>query len=146
MKLIHFLFICSVFCFFANSSQISAHEGEDHDHASSPSNSDKEATTVPEQLILLEDLNSKLNAALANGGLDKVYDYALEIRNQSRKISELSPDVKRTRIDGTLANIARVVEDINKAVDAQNHLIVANNVKKLNGLISILEIQAGESK
>ena len=87
--------------------------------------------------------HAELKGIVEKKQLDKVHEAAFEIRDLSKALVPKAPVDKKTQVESTVKNIARLAENLDASGDANDQAKTEANLKKLDGLIKVLQAQFG---
>ena len=140
MKLKYILTIgaCAAFAFTGLTSQtVFAAEKE---HAEK-----KEKTVVPATVDGIMEAIHKAHGELAEvvkaKKLADVHHKAFAVRDLANALPAKVAADKKARVEGSVKNIAKLAEDLDKTGDANNQAATEANLKKLDGVLMALEKQ-----
>jgi hypothetical protein len=86
-----------------------------------------------------------LAATVKSKKLDEVHMHAFAIRDVANALSAKTDDGKKSRVDGALKNISKLADDLDKSGDAGDQAATEANLKKLDGVLKVLEAQFSSS-
>lgn len=75
--------------------------------------------------------------------LAEVHHHAFAVRDLANALPAKAPADKKTQVEGTVKNIAKLAEDLDKTGDANNQAGTEANLKKLDGILKVLHTQFG---
>ena len=75
--------------------------------------------------------------------LADVHHHAFAIRDLAKALSAKVPADSKSKVQGTVKNIAKLAEALDESGDANDQAKTEANLKKLDGLIKMLENQSG---
>jgi len=87
----------------------------------------------------------KVAETVKNKKLADVHHHAFAIRDLANALpakAAVAPD-KKTQLQGTVKNIAKLASDLDESGDANDQVKTEANLKKLDGLLKVLETQVG---
>lgn len=118
---------------------------EQGQHAEHEETSQVEGTALPETIEgILEEIHQQheqLSDIVNSKQLDKVHLHAFAIRDLARKLPAKATAAKRARLEGTVKNIAKLAADLDASGDAGKQEKTEANLKKLNGMLKVLQAQ-----
>lgn len=136
---------------FMSASIVLAHDGEDHQHDKSgnehsdshsqESVADASKLTVEEILKNISSDEASLSKAIYEKRLSDVHGIAFSIRDLSKALPSKVSEDKRSRVEGTVGNIARLAAELDNSGDAGDQARTESNAKKLNGVLKLLKSQ-----
>ena len=85
----------------------------------------------------------ELADTVKNKKLADVHHHAFAIRDLANALPAKAPADKKTQVQGTVKNIGKLAEDLDASGDANDQAKTEANLKKLDGLIKVLETQFG---
>lgn len=85
--------------------------------------------------------HSELTDVVKSKKLADVHHHAFAIRDLANGLPAKVPADKKTRVDGSVKNIAKLAEDLDKSGDDNNQAATEANLKKLDGVLMVLEKQ-----
>lgn len=104
-----------------------------------------ERTALPGTIeAILEEIHQqheKLSDVVNSKQLEKVHFHAFAIRDLAKKLpAKVSAD-RRARLEGAVKNIAKLAADLDASGDAGKQVMTEANLKKLNGVLKVLQAQ-----
>lgn len=115
-----------------------AREGEEHEA--------KTVTKVPDSAEgILQEIHKhhgELAEVVKSKQLAEVHHHAFAIRDLANALAAKVAAEKKPRVEGSAKNIARLAEDLDKTGDANDQDGTETNLKKLDGVLMVLEKQA----
>ncbi len=75
--------------------------------------------------------------------LAEVHHHAFAIRDLANALPAKAEASKKTQVEGTVKNIAKLAEELDKTGDAGNQAGTEANLKKLDGILKLLHTQFG---
>lgn len=75
--------------------------------------------------------------------LAEVHHHAFAVRDLANALPAKAPADKKTQVEGTVKNIAKLAADLDKTGDANNQAGTEANLKKLDGILKVLHTQFG---
>lgn len=84
-----------------------------------------------------------LAATVKNKKLADVHHHAFAIRDLGNALAAKAPADKKTQVQGTVKNIGKLAGDLDSSGDANDQAKTEANLKKLDGLLKVLETQFG---
>ncbi len=75
--------------------------------------------------------------------LAEVHHHAFAIRDLANALPAKAEASKKTQVEGTVKNIAKLAADLDKTGDANNQAGTEANLKKLDGILKVLHTQFG---
>lgn len=116
-----------------------AHEGEKHEEKS-------ETTKVPDTAAgILQEIHKhhgELADVVKSKKLADVHHHAFAIRDLANGLPAKVAADKKARVEGSVKNIAKLAEDLDKTGDANDQAGTEANLKKLDGVLMALDSQA----
>ena len=91
----------------------------------------------------IHEYHVKLAETVKNKKLADVHHHAFAIRDLANALPTKAEASKKTQVEGTVKNIAKLAEDLDKTGDANNQAGTEANLKKLDGLLKVLEALFG---
>ncbi len=85
----------------------------------------------------------ELGETVKNKKLADVHHHAFAIRDLAKALPAKAAADKKTQVEGTVKNIAKLAGDLDESGDANDQAKTEANLKKLDGLIKVLETQFG---
>ena len=105
-----------------------------------------EKMTIPETADGIMQEIHKHHAELADVVKSKkladVHHHAFAIRDLANALPAKVAADKKARVEGSAKNIAKLAEDLDKSGDANDQATTEANLKKLDGVLMVLEKQA----
>ncbi len=138
-------------CFFLSTSIVFAHDGEDHQHGNSDTrhadshnhehSMEASKLTVEEIMKNISSSEEDLSKAISEKRLSDVHGIAFKIRDLTKELPTKVLEEKRSRVEGTVGNIARLAAELDSSGDAGDQARTESNAKKLNGVLKLLKAQ-----
>ena len=75
--------------------------------------------------------------------LAEVHHHAFAVRDLANALPAKAEAAKKTQVEGTVKNIAKLAADLDKTGDANNQAGTEANLKKLDGILKVLHTQFG---
>ena len=91
----------------------------------------------------IHEHHAELKEIVEKKQLEKVHETAFEIRDLAKALVPKAPADKKTQVEGTVKNIAKLAEDLDASGDAKDQAKTEANLKKLDGLLKVLGTQFG---
>ena len=135
--------LCAVIGLFGTQKTFAQHdhkEGEKHEGHGGEA---KIPDTVEGIFKEIHEHHAELKEIVEKKQLVKVHQTAFEIRDLAKALVPKAPADKKTQVEGTVKNIAKLAGDLDESGDAKNQAKTEANLKKLDGLIKVLETQFG---
>jgi len=85
----------------------------------------------------------ELAETVKNKKLADVHHHAFAIRDLANALPAKAPADKKAQVQGTAKNIGKLAEDLDASGDANDQAKTEANLKKLDGLLKVLETQFG---
>ena len=85
----------------------------------------------------------ELAATVKNKKLADVHHHAFAIRDLANALTAKAAADKKKQVEGTTKNITKLASDLDESGDANDQAKTEANLKKLDGLIKVLETQFG---
>lgn len=136
---------------FVSASIALAHDGEEHQHTdagtehpdshSHKSSVDVSKLTVEEILKNISNDEDELSKAISEKRLGDVHGIAFKIRDLAKGLPSKVSEDRRSRVEGTVGNVARLAAELDNSGDAGDHARTESNAKKLNGVLKLLKTQ-----
>ncbi|MEP6673461.1 MAG: hypothetical protein ABJF10_30215 [Chthoniobacter sp.] len=128
---------CAAFA-FTNTSVLLADEKKEHaEHA--------EKTAVPDTvdgiMAAIHKEHGELADVVKSKKLADVHHHAFAIRDLANGLPAKVAADKKARVEGSVKNIAKLAEDLDKTGDDNNQAGTESNLKKLDGVLMALEKQ-----
>ncbi len=102
--------------------------------------------TIPETAAgILKEVNhheQELSETIAAKKLEDVHHHAFAIRDLANGLPAKVAADKKARVEGSVKNIAKLAEDLDKTGDANDQAGTEANLKKLDGVLMVLDKQA----
>ena len=89
----------------------------------------------------IHEHHMELAAVVKSKKLADVHHHAFAIRDLANALPAKAAPDKKTRVEGTAKNIAKLADDLDESGDANDQAKTEANLKKLDGLIKVLEAQ-----
>ncbi len=110
-------------------------------HAHSAAVADAASKNVEDALHAIHGKQSELAEVVANKKLADVHHLAFAIRDLAKPLAEKVSADRRTKVEGTINNIAKLADELDASGDAGDQAKTEANVKKLDGTLKLLEAQ-----
>ena len=139
MKLTRILAVgaCAAFALTGTTQSAFAAEKEHAEH--------KEKTVVPETVDGIMEAIHKAHGELAevvkSNKLADVHHHAFAIRDLANALPAKVAADKKARVEGSVKNIAKLADDLDKTGDDNNQAGTEANLKKLDGVLTALAQQ-----
>jgi hypothetical protein len=117
------------------------HEHGEHEHAKGKI---KIPETVEGIFKAIGEQHHHLTETVKNKKLADVHQIAFAIRDLANALPAKAPADKKKQVEGTVKNIAKLAEDLDKTGDAGNQAGTEANLKKLDGILKVLHTQFGK--
>ena len=91
----------------------------------------------------IHEHHGELAEVVKNKKLADVHHHAFAIRDLANALPAKAAADKKTQVEGTVKNIAKLAGDLDESGDANDQAKTEANLKKLDGLIKVLETQFG---
>jgi Skp family chaperone for outer membrane proteins len=119
-----------------------------HDHKEGEKHEEKGAKakipdTVEGIFKEIHEHHAHLAETVKSKKLADVHHLAFAIRDLANALPAKAAADKKTQVQGTVKNIAKLAEDLDASGDANDQAKTEANLKKLDGLIKVLETQFG---
>jgi uncharacterized protein YcnI len=92
----------------------------------------------------IEDHHHKLAETVKNKKLADVHHIAFAIRDLAKALPAKAAADKKKQVEGTVNNLAKLADDLDESGDANEQGKTEANLKKLDGLLKVLETQFGK--
>lgn len=83
----------------------------------------------------------ELHDVVKNKKLDMVHHHAFAVRDLAKALPAKVPADDKSKVQGTVKNIAKLADALDKSGDDNDQAATEANLKKLDGLITMLEKQ-----
>ena len=114
-----------------------------HDEHAEAKGKVKIPETVEGIFKAIHEHHHHLAETVKNKKLADVHHIAFAIRDLAIALPAKAPADKKTQVQGTVKNIAKLAEDLDKTGDAGNQVGTEANLKKLDGILKVLHTQFG---
>ena len=116
-----------------------AHEA----HAHTPEQSHEAANlqSVDKILAAIHTKQAELTTAISEKRLNDVHHFAFAIRDLALPLARKVAPENQERVQGSLNNISKLAEQLDSTGDAGDQAGTEANLKKLNGVLKVLESQ-----
>ena len=91
----------------------------------------------------IHEHHMKLAETVKNKKLADVHHHAFAIRDLANALPAKATADKKKQVEGTVKNIAKLAGDLDESGDANDQAKTEANLKKLDGLVKVLETQFG---
>lgn len=91
----------------------------------------------------IQEHHHHLAETVKNKKLAEVHHHAFAVRDLANALPAKAPADKKTQVEGTVKNIAKLAEELDKTGDANNQAGTEANLKKLDGILKVLHTQFG---
>ena len=92
----------------------------------------------------IHEHHMELAETVKNKKLADVHHHAFAIRDLAKALPAKVPADDKSKVQGTVNNIAKLAEALDESGDANNQAKTEANLKKLDGLIKMLETHSGK--
>lgn len=100
---------------------------------------------VGDILTAIHKRYKELGETVASKKLQDVHHLAFAIRDLAKPLPEKVPLENKVRVQGTVNNIATLAASLDESGDAGDQTKTEANLKKLDGLLKLLESQVSNS-
>jgi hypothetical protein len=91
----------------------------------------------------IHEHHMELAETVKNKKLADVHHHAFAIRDLANALTAKAAADKKKQVEGTVKNIAKLAGELDESGDANDQAKTEANLKKLDGLIKVLETQFG---
>lgn len=137
--------LCAAIGLFGTQNTFAQHEhkeGEHGEHAA-PGGKIKIPDTVEGIFKEIQKHHHELAEVVKGKKLAEVHHHAFAVRDLANALPAKAEASKKTQVEGTVKNIAKLAEDLDKTGDANNQAGTEANLKKLDGILKVLHTQFG---
>jgi len=92
-------------------------------------------------LKAIHEKHAELTKTVAAKKLADVHHIAFAIRDLSKALPPKAEATKKTQVEGTVKNIAKLAEDLDKSGDDGDQAKTEANLKRLDGVLKVLSAQ-----
>ena len=89
----------------------------------------------------IHEHHMELAATVKGKKLEDVHIQAFAIRDLANALPAKADAGKKARVDGAAKNISKLADDLDKSGDAGDQAVTEANLKKLDGVLKVLEAQ-----
>lgn len=101
--------------------------------------------TIPDTaegiLAEIDKHEAELNQVVTNKKLAEVHQHAFAIRDLAKALVEKAAADKKARVEGTVNNISKLAEALDKSGDSGDQATTEANLKKFDGMLKLLKGQ-----
>ena len=97
--------------------------------------------SVEDTLKTVHEHQAELAQTIADKKLDDVHHIAFAIRDLAVPLPEKATPDSKAKVEGSVKNIAKLAEALDASGDAGDQAAAEANLKKLDGVIKVLEAQ-----
>ena len=127
----------------AAAATVSAAEGHAHGEHAEKESTIKIPETVEGIFKAIHEQHAHLAETVKNKKLADVHHIAFAIRDLANALPTKAAADKKTQVEGTVKNIAKLADDLDASGDANDQTKTEANLKKLDGLLKVLHAQFG---
>ena len=125
----------------ATTSYADEHAGHEHHQVESPTKHGMNAEMILKEIHSEHQALAKIVTAKK---LSDVHKTAFAIRDLANELPAQAPADKRAKVQSTVTNIGKLAFELDKSGDAGDQLATEANMKKLAGLLKMLDSYFGE--
>jgi len=120
----------------------SGHSHGSHEHQA---HAVANAASPSEVMTQIHELQAKLLTTVADKKLGEVHQIAFAIRDLAASLPGMTSPENKVKVETTAKNISAIATALDESGDAGDQAKTEANVKKLDGLLRILETQVSSS-
>lgn len=120
-----------------------AEQGHQHEEHAEQKGKIKVPDTVEGIFKEVHKHHHTLADVVKNKKLAEVHHHAFAVRDLANALPAKAASDKKIQVEGTVKNIAKLAEDLDKTGDAGDQAKTEANLKRLDGLLKALDAQFG---
>ena len=119
--------------------------GQHHDADKQEAKGPASTTSPAEVMKQIHELHTKLAATVSEKKLEDVHHLAFAIRDLAATLPPTFQSEKQVKVAATVTNISSIASALDESGDAKDQLKTEANLKKLDGLVKMLESQVSNT-
>jgi len=134
--------LCAAIGLFGITATTAFADDKDHDAKGAV----KPAATAEGIMKQIHEHHGELAATVKNKKLADVHHHAFAIRDLAKALPAKVPADNKAKVESSVKNISKLAEDLDNSGDAGDQAKTEANLKKLDGVLKVLETQVGGHK